>query len=161
MSPIVFTLGMGFRISIDFAGRCLKDAGLEPFGESQHVDGSVDVGLRGLDGIELVMNGGCGTGKVINFIGFDIERKGNVVPDTLEIRMITEWDKIGFCPRVKVVDADHVVSLFQERATQVRSEKSGTSRDENPFAVKVLHARGRKPSRQRRRKKMARWYRRR
>ena len=59
----------------------------------------------------------------------------------LEIRMITEWDKIGFCPRVKVVDADHVVSLFQERATQVRSEKSGPSRNENPFAVKVFHAR--------------------
>jgi hypothetical protein len=72
---------MDFRISVDFRSRGLQDARPYALGQTQHIDCTMDAGLGGLNRVVLVMNGRSRTGKVVNSVNLDIERKSNVVPD--------------------------------------------------------------------------------
>jgi hypothetical protein len=45
----------------------------------------------------LVVDGGGGTGQIIDLIGFDIERKSHIVPDHLEAMMIEHALDIAPC----------------------------------------------------------------
>ena len=87
VSVIGFGLGMNRRITINLRSRSLKNFGLDPFGKPQHVDGAVNIDLGGLNRVVLVMNGGCRAGQVVNLLDFQIQRKGDVVPEQFKIRI--------------------------------------------------------------------------
>jgi hypothetical protein len=93
-----------FGIAIDFAGRRLENLRLDPLCQTQDVDRAMDAGLGGLDGIELVVNRRSRTRQIVNFVDFDIQGKGNVVPQELKARITYQVRDILFGARVKVVD---------------------------------------------------------
>jgi len=57
-------------IAVDFGCRRLKYLYFEPFGQAEHIDGSVNIDLRGLNRIVLVVDGRGRAGKIINLIHF-------------------------------------------------------------------------------------------
>ena len=111
VAPILFLLRMGQRVTVDLAGRRLKDAGAAPLGEVEHVDRAVNGGLHGLHRIVLVMNRAGRTGQIENPVDLEPQRLGDVVPNELEIRLAEQAGDIGLAAREKIVEADHVVTL--------------------------------------------------
>jgi hypothetical protein len=107
------------RIAIHFAGRGLKDTGLDSFGESQHVDGSMHTGLRRLYRIKLVMNGRCGTCQIIDFICLNIKRKGDVMPDKFKIRIIQIRMDVPLRAGKKIVQTNHFITIVQQTLAEM------------------------------------------
>jgi hypothetical protein len=107
----------------------LKDFGAQAFGQAQHIDGAMNAGLGGLDWIVLVVDGGGGTGQIIDLIGFDIERKSHIVPDHLETVMIEHALDVAPCAGEIIVDANDVGTLLEQALAKMRAEKSSTSSD--------------------------------
>jgi hypothetical protein len=62
VSVIGFRLGVYRRVAINLRSRSLKNFGLDPLGQPQHIDGTVNIDLGGLNRVVLVMDGGCRTG---------------------------------------------------------------------------------------------------
>src|ERR1700730_2684631 len=75
---------MDDRIAIDLRCGGLEDTDLQTLGEAEHVDRARDARFRCLNRVELVMDRRGWTGKVIDFVRFDKERKGHVVAQKLE-----------------------------------------------------------------------------
>ena len=73
--------------------------------------------LRGLDWIALVVDGGRGTGKVVNLVDLDIEREGDVVPQNLESGVTEQMRDVVLGRRVVIVDAEHVIPIAQQALT--------------------------------------------
>ena len=97
VAAIILGLRMHLRIAVDFRGRGLQDFGAQPLRQSQHVDGAVDAGLGGLHRVVLVVDRGGGTGEIEDLVDFDIERKGHVVANQLEIVVVEQV--IDIAPR--------------------------------------------------------------
>ena len=90
---------MNLRIAVYFAGGGLQNLRFDALGQSQHVDGAVHAGLGRLHRIELVVNGRRRACQVINFVDLDIERKGDVVPDQLEVGIAEQMRDIALAFR--------------------------------------------------------------
>ena len=75
---------MHLWIAVNFTSGCLENLGPKTLGQTEHIDGAVDAGLRGLYGIMLIMHRRCRTGEIVDLIHFHIERKGHIVPHDLE-----------------------------------------------------------------------------
>src|SRR5689334_15070728 len=57
IAPVAFLLRVNAGVAIDLRSRGLQDLRLHALGEPEHVDSAEHADLRGLDGIELVVNG--------------------------------------------------------------------------------------------------------
>ncbi len=57
----------------------------------------------------------------------------DVVPQELEIRPAQQMRDIGFLAGKEVVDADHIVPLFDEPFAQMRAQKAGAAGHQNAF----------------------------
>src|SRR5713226_8625770 len=114
---------MYLRIAIDFRSRGLEDARVDSLGETQHVDGSDDAGLHGLDRIVLVMDRRRGTSQVINLIDFEQDGFNHIVPQELKPGVAEEVRNIPSPSREKIVEADHFVLFGQQALAKVRSEE--------------------------------------
>src|SRR5262249_33238888 len=86
--PVFFGLRMDFWIAIDFRSRRLENRGSHTFGESKHIDGTMHASLRRLDWIPLIVNRGGGVCEIEDLVDFDVERKRDVMPNQLEIRLV-------------------------------------------------------------------------
>ena len=71
-------------------------------------------GLGRLHRIELVMDGRCRTGEILDFIDLDIEREAHVVAHQFETRMSKQGMHIVPRPGVEVVDAKDFVAVRQQ-----------------------------------------------
>lgn len=105
VAPVGFGLGVNGGVAIDFGGGGLKYFGFDAFGEAENIDGTVDAGFRGLDGIELVVDGGGGAGQVVNFVDFDEEGDGDVVAHEFEVGVVHEVGDVGFATGKEVIHA--------------------------------------------------------
>ena len=85
----------------------------------------------------LVVNGRRGAGEVVDLVDLDIERKGHVVADELEARMIVQVFDVAFAAGEQVVGAQYLVALFKKPVAQMRSQKSGAAGDEYSFTAVV------------------------
>jgi hypothetical protein len=65
------------------------------------------------------MHGRCGTGKVIYFIYLYIERKTDIMPQNLKIRIIQQMRDICPAPSIKIVHAQDFVPLMQKSFAKV------------------------------------------
>ena len=81
VAPVAFLLGMDLGVPVDLRGRGQEDPGLDPLGQAEHVDRPHDVGLDGLDGIVLVVDGRGRAGQVVDLVDLDEERVDDVVAD--------------------------------------------------------------------------------
>ena len=71
--------------------------------------------------------------EVINFVDFDIKRKGNVVAQNLEIRIIKQVGNIGATTGKIIVDAENVVAIRQKPFTQMGAQKAGSPGNQDTF----------------------------
>jgi hypothetical protein len=67
----------------------------------------------------LVVNGGGGTGKVIDFVDLDIQREGDVVAKELKERVIMVALNILLAARIKIIDADDFLTVGQQTIDQM------------------------------------------
>lgn len=126
---------MNCGVAVNLAGRGLKDGASQPFGEPQHVDGTVHRSFRRGHRIMLVMHGRGRTGEVINFIDLNIERKSNIVAQKLKAVVLVKMFDIAFRPRKQIVHAKNIMALIEKMVDQMRPNKSRTSGDKNSFAA--------------------------
>jgi hypothetical protein len=66
VAPVFFSLGVDFRVTVDFGGGGDQESGLGSLGETEHVEGTHERGLDGLDGVVLVVRGRGGTSQVVD-----------------------------------------------------------------------------------------------
>ena len=108
-------------IAVNFAGGRLEDLGANPLRQPQHVDCADNAGFGRLHRVVLIMYGGGGAGQVEYLVHLDIERKGNVVPQRLEMRISQQVSYVVLAPGKVVVHAKHVVAVAQQALTQMRT----------------------------------------
>jgi hypothetical protein len=60
------------RVAIDLARRRLKNSCPGPLGEPEHVNRAVNVGLDGLDGIELIVNRRSRARQIEDLVDLDV-----------------------------------------------------------------------------------------
>ena len=125
---------MHYRIAIHLTGRGLKNSRFGPFGQSQYIDGTMDAGLGRLDRIELIMNGRCRAGQIVDLIDFDVQGKGNVVPKQFKIRPAEQAFDILFLPGKIIVHAKDVIAGINQGPAQVGSKKTGTAGNQYTFS---------------------------
>ncbi len=70
---------MHFRVAIHLGRGCLQDAGAHALGQAQHVDGAMDAGLGGLDGVVLVVHWRRRAGEVVDLIHLYVKGERYVV----------------------------------------------------------------------------------
>ena len=75
---------MHLRVPIDLACGGLKNFRAKTLGETEHVDGAVHAGLRGLHRVVLVVDRRGRAREVIDFVDLHIQGKGHVVSHQLE-----------------------------------------------------------------------------
>ena len=56
--PVPLVLGVHGGVPVHLRRGGLQEAGLDPFGQPEHVEGTNGVGLDGLDGVVHVLDGG-------------------------------------------------------------------------------------------------------
>jgi hypothetical protein len=105
----------------------LQDLGAEAFRQPQHVDGAVYAGLGRLHRIVLIMDRGGWAGQVIDLVGFNIERKGNVVPDDFKITVIEQALEVTTRASEIIVNANDVRPMLEQTLAEMGAEKSGAS----------------------------------
>jgi hypothetical protein len=67
VTPVLFSLRVLLWVTIDFRGGGDEETGLGSLGETEHVEGTHERGLDGLDSVVLVVRGGCGACKMVDF----------------------------------------------------------------------------------------------
>src|ERR1700704_5522489 len=68
------------------------------------------------------------TSKIINFVDFDIEGKGYVVPQNLEPWAVKQALDIAPSPGEKVIHAEQIAADFGQTFAQVRANETRPSR---------------------------------
>ncbi len=138
VAPVGLGLGMDRGIAVDFTGRRLKNLGLGPFGQPQDIDRPMHAGFGGLHRVELVMDGRGRTGQVIDLVDLDIERKGDVMPEQLEIGPFQQVADILLGSGKKVIQAEDIVLVVYQAVAKMGTQKAGSAGNQNPF-LKMLH----------------------
>src|SRR5262249_42305747 len=95
------------------------------------MDPPMHADLCGLHRIELIMHGRSRTSQIENFIDFDVERETNVMAHQLETRIRQQMMHVAPGPSVEIIDAQNFVATFQQAIAKVRSDKSGSTGDED------------------------------
>jgi hypothetical protein len=87
----------------------------------------MDVDFGGLDRIILIVDRSGWTGQVVNLVGFDIKREGDVMADKLKERILKEMQNISLGPGVEVIYAQDIAALIQKAFTEMGANESRAS----------------------------------
>ena len=79
------------------------------------------------------MAGGGGTGQVVDFVHFEEDRQRDVVADQLEVWTVQQVTDVRLLAGEEVVQAEDVVSLFDQALAEVRAEEPGPAGHQNSF----------------------------
>ena len=99
VTPVVLALGVLLGVAVDLGGRGDEEASLGTLGKTEHVHGTEEGRLEGLDSVVLVVGRRGGAGEVVNFCGsarvnaeadeltvdLDQERVDDIVSDHLKV----------------------------------------------------------------------------
>jgi hypothetical protein len=85
VAPVGLRLGMLQGISVHFARARQQELCTHPLCEPEHVERAHDVGLDGLDRVELVEDGGGGARQVVDLVDLEEDGLDHVVADELEL----------------------------------------------------------------------------
>jgi hypothetical protein len=67
VTPVFFSLGVLFWVTVDFRGGGDEESSLGSLGKTEHVEGTHERSLDGLDSVVLVVRGGSGTCEMVDF----------------------------------------------------------------------------------------------
>jgi hypothetical protein len=79
-----------------------------------------------------------GTGKIINFIHFYVQGKGDVLAEELKIGILQEVNDISLDSCIKIVHTKDIIALFYEMIAEVRTEKTGASGNQGTNLILVF-----------------------
>src|SRR4029453_6421451 len=113
VTPIILSLRVDLRITVDLRSGCQQDPRLSPLGQAKHVDRPVHGSLGGLDWVALIVHWRRGTCQVVDLIDLDEKRKCTVVPDQLESRVLEQMFDVDPRCGIEVVDAKYLVPGLQ------------------------------------------------
>ena len=130
---------MYFRVAIDFAGGRLQNFCLHTLGQAEHIDCTMNAGFGGLHRIVLVVDWRSRARQIVDFVHFNVERKGDVMANQFEMRIAEQMTNIVFTAGKEVIYAQYVVIAFQQFLAKVRTEKSRPAGDEYAFGLKSGH----------------------
>jgi hypothetical protein len=84
-------------------------------------------GLGRLHRVVLVVDRRGRAGKIVNFIDFQIERKGHVVAHEFETRMPDQALNVLLGAGEEVVGANDIVAIGDQAIAQMRAEEASAS----------------------------------
>jgi hypothetical protein len=90
--------------------------------------------LRRLYRIVLIVDWRGGAGEIVDFVDFNVQREGDIVPDEFEARMIVQVLDIALAAGEEVVGAQDLMALLQQTVAQVRAQETGAARDQYSLA---------------------------
>ncbi len=111
-----------------------KNRALTPLGEAEHVQGTKNRGLDGLDRVVLIMDGRSGTGKIEDPVDLRQEGLSDVVADEFEGRIADEMFDVSAMAGEVVVEADDLVARVDQPITQMRPEEPRSPGHQNSFS---------------------------
>jgi len=86
----------------------------------------------------LIMNRRCRTGEVINFVDFDVQRKGYVVPNELEARVVVQMIDVSLRSGEQVVYAQNLVAVLEETIAKMRAQETRPTCDQKSLSAVVV-----------------------
>jgi hypothetical protein len=140
-APVRFGLRVHFRVAVDLAGGCLKNAGADALGQAQHIDRTVHAGLGGLYRIVLVMHWRGGAGQIEDPIDFDVERKGYVMTHQLKPMVVHQLVDVAFAAGIEIVYTQDVFAALNQPVAQMRPKESGATGNEYFRGLLISHVR--------------------
>ena len=102
---------MDLGVAVDLGGGGQQDAGLDPFGQPQHVEGPQDVGLDGLDRVVLIVHRRGRTGQVIDLVHLQHDGVHHVVADQLQPGVVPQVQQVLFGTGKIIVQAQDFMVL--------------------------------------------------
>ena len=109
------------RVTVNFACRCLQDAGFYALCKAEHVDGAHDACLDGLYRVELVMDRACGAGQVENAVHLQKNRFRDIVTDEFKIAVVAQVCNVSHTACKIIVQANDFVTVIQKSFAKVTS----------------------------------------
>jgi len=97
----------------------------------------VHAGLGRLHRVALVEDGRGRAGEVIDLVHLDIERERHVVPQHLEPLLAQQVLDVLSRTRVEVVDDQHLVTVGQQPADEMRADETGAAGDHDAARAQV------------------------
>lgn len=92
----------------------------------------MEKGYDGFDGVELVVNGGGGTGQVVDLINLQEEWLNDVMSDELEPRVSKMVHHVLFPPCEKIIHHNHAVSSPNQPVHQVAPHETSSPGNHYP-----------------------------
>lgn len=135
IAPVRLYLRMYKGVAIHLARRCLQYLGTHLLGQPQHIDGSHHRCFDGLYRIILIVDGRCRTCQIIYLVNLGIVGIDYIMTYQLEVVVAYERPDILFTTRKKVIEAYHIIPFVQQSAAQVRANKTGSARHQNPLYI--------------------------
>lgn len=83
------------------------------------MNGPHDVGFNGFYRIVPIMDGGSGTGQVIDFIHFKKNRQNKIMTDQFEIGFSEQMSNIAFASGEKIIQAQDLMPLADKTVTKM------------------------------------------
>jgi hypothetical protein len=123
IAPVTFRLWMYLRITVNFRRTGEQDAGLDPFGQTEHIECAFGRCFDRLDGIVLVMGRGRGTGQMVNLVDFEHDMFRHIVLDET------------VCTFRAVSLDDRKNTLFQNKNQNNQMEKIRNHNNNNIYIV--------------------------
>jgi hypothetical protein len=139
IAPIIFCLGMDIGISVHLGSRGLKDFTTEPLRKSEKVEGAKNRCFDRLNGICLIVERRCRTGKIVNFIHFNMQRETDIVTDEFKVAVIQKMEDILSAASEKIIDAKNLMPLLKQFLAEVRAEEACAPDNENSFLFEISH----------------------
>jgi len=127
VTPIIFPLWMDGGVSVDLAGGGLEYPGLYPFCQTQHMDGTHDAGLDGLDRVVLVVDRRSGTGQIVYLINFEEDGLHHVMSYEFEIGFFQEMTHVLLSTGEEIVQAQNIMTFRDQAITEVGTEEPGAA----------------------------------
>lgn len=134
IAPVVFSLRVLKRVSVNFRSGGDEEAGSAALGKAQHVHSTDETSLDSLDWVVLVMDWRGRASQVEDLIDFQEDRLDDVVADEFKVGAADEVSDIFLAASEEVINANDVVTTIDEEFTEVGAYKAGTTGDEDTVA---------------------------
>ena len=126
-AAVALGLGVHLGVAIHLGGAGQQQAGTDAAGQAEHVVGTEEARLGGLDRVELVVHRRGGAGQMPDAVHLQADRIGHVVADQLKAWMADPLADVLLAAGEVVVEADHLLAGLHQPVHQVGAHETGTA----------------------------------
>lgn len=132
MPPVSLLLRMLKWVTINFTCASQQEPCANSLCQTQHIQGTHDIGLDRLDRVVLVVHGRRGAREVVDPVDLEEDWLDDIVAEQLESRVPEVVRDVLLPAREEIVDHDHAVALLQQPVHEVAADESGPAGDDDP-----------------------------